>query len=133
MQKVKYTKFLVLNFIALQRKNKATWPFLFSNCSNNKNLTFGFQSLANAMKHTKLLQISAVHLFLPLTYMVHQYSIFFDTLQENVALSCQFLLWYVIFEIFNASMISQEAFNNYVDRILPFFDPPPFAWTVFKP
>ena len=25
------------------------------------------------------------------------------------------------------------AFNYYVDRILPFFDPPPPAWTVFMP
>ena len=25
------------------------------------------------------------------------------------------------------------SFNNYVDRILPFFDPPPSTWTVFIP
>ena len=29
--------------------------------------------------------------------------------------------------------LNKGSFNNYVDRILPFFDPPPLAWTVFIP
>ena len=47
--------------------------------------------------------------------------------KENIS------LYYISFELTSKSAISnggRGSFNNYVDRILPFFDPP-LAWTVF--
>ena len=56
---------------------------------------------------------------------VQSYSIYKLTIHNQIFCSAQITsnLWHN----------NKGAFNNYVDRILPFFDLPPLAWTVFIP